>query len=176
MLTEGIGPTIIPIALMFLVIVAAYYTTRAISTKAQKINKGKCLKVIDRLVIGRDKHILLLEAGDTVYLLGITGQNMTPIGTLPKERMEQFLSAEKTQSASGESVFQSVLKRLGGFSQMSNKRIHSNDEWKKWRNKAAKAKEGKERAQSDKIDDMMQAIDIRRTRIRRSANDKGGGK
>lgn len=168
MLTEGLGATILPIVLMILVIVAAYYTTRVVSMKAQRINKGKCLHIIDRIILGRDKQILLLEAGDMVFLLGISAQNMTSLGSLPKAQFEQFLSAEPQQDNLS-AGFQGVFNRVGEFLQSRKSGTQSLEGWLRQRN-ANRTTINRKHGKQDEIDDMMQAIETRRERIRKNAD------
>ncbi len=167
MLTEGFGATILPIVLMILVIVAAYYTTRVVSTNAQRINKGKCLHIIDRVILGKDKQILLLEAGDTVFLLGISVQNMTSLGSLPKAQFEQFLSEEPAQDNMS-AGFPGVFKRVGEYMQSRKSGTQSLQGWLKQRT-ANKPVTNRKHAKQDEIDDMMHSIEARRQRIRENA-------
>ncbi len=165
MLTEGLGSTVMPIILMVLVIVAAYYATRFVSTKTQRINKGKCLHIIDRMMIGKDKQILLLEAGDTVYLVGVSGQNMTSIGSMQKEQLGEYLTLEQAQTEMPALNLQNMLKRAGSFLQ-ARTGAPSTEQWIKQRlsNRPSKVNVREER---DELDDVLQAMDSRKNRIRR---------
>lgn len=169
MLAESIGNTILPIVMMVLVIVAAYYSTRAISMKARKLTKGKCLHVIDRIAVGRDKQILLVRAGDEVYLVGVTGQSMASIGTLKMDQLEQLLAEEHKRGDETASGFKSALRQIGALSQAGGKGMGSFNEWLKRRRAKSKEIDGAQN-NIDALHTMMQAIASRRNRIRCSAH------
>jgi len=173
MLSNGIGGTVLPIVMLLLVIAAAYYTTRFVSVKANRINRGKYLRVIDRLMVGRDKHILMVEAGEQVYLLGVSRDNMTAIGSLTKEQLQDFSLTEDTQSVSVTSGFQNIFNRIREFSQHDNRRRNSVVNWQKKRTPQPPDDQYDQTDQDD-IDMMLQAMNKRRERIRQDFKSKGG--
>lgn len=67
-------------AVMLLVILASYYVTKFVSVKAGGSGRrARCLKVIDRFSVSRDKMFVLVAMGKQAYLIGITNQSMTVI-------------------------------------------------------------------------------------------------
>ena len=168
---EGIGTTVWTVLLLLLLFAAAYYTTRVVSIKAHKFGRGKYLRVIDRLVIGRDKHILLVEAADQIFVLGICNTTMTTLGTLPKEQLENFSLTEEPKSASVTSGFQGILNRISDFSKRDDRRRDSVVNWQK---KRSPKLDEEEYDDSDEIDRMLQSMNERRDRVRNNSRQKGG--
>ena len=165
MFTEGLGSTVMPIILMVLVIVAAYYATRFVSVKTQRINKGKCLHIIDRVMIGKDKQILLLEAGETVYLVGVSGQAMTSIGSMSKEELGEYIPSDQVQQSAPAINISNMLKRAGSLLQVRNA-VPSTEQWIKQRFARKSSKAAREKR--DDIDDLLEAMDSRKGRARRA--------
>ncbi|MDR1117331.1 MAG: flagellar biosynthetic protein FliO [Oscillospiraceae bacterium] len=55
-----------------LIIIAAYYVTYFYARKANGIQSGRNMRVVDRLPISKDKAIFLIEANGKRYLVGMT--------------------------------------------------------------------------------------------------------
>jgi len=72
--------------LMILVFVGAYYATRFIGKhNSMQGSSSREMRVIDRLTLGRDQHLLIVEAGDKVLLLGVSPQRIDNLAELSKE-------------------------------------------------------------------------------------------
>lgn len=63
--------------LFSLVVALAWLTTRFVGTRVGATMRGSSLRVIQHIPAGRDRSIMLLEAGGRVYLLGITAHQVT---------------------------------------------------------------------------------------------------
>lgn len=71
------------IAVMVLVILAAGYVTRYVAQRAgRSMARTRYMKVMDRLALAKDKTVVILRVGETDYLVGISGQNITLLDTL----------------------------------------------------------------------------------------------
>lgn len=73
-------PTILAILGLCFVLWLAYWTTRWIAARSSQFVQGKYMKMIDRIMVGNDKWISLVQVGDRVYIIGITGQRIEQIG------------------------------------------------------------------------------------------------
>lgn len=58
------------------VIFLAWWTTRFIGARMGAHVRGGALRVLHHVPAGRDRSVMLLEAGGRLYLLGITGQQI----------------------------------------------------------------------------------------------------
>ncbi|MDD2457516.1 MAG: flagellar biosynthetic protein FliO [Eubacteriales bacterium] len=65
------------LVLMVLVFALAYGGTRLLAQRPHLIRHSSQLKVIERLSLGRDRQLLLVQVGEKVYLAGVTPQHIT---------------------------------------------------------------------------------------------------
>ena len=101
--------TALYIFVMFAVIAAAYWATKYISQKGKKV-KSRKMRMVDRMSLGRDKHIVLIEVGDKNLLIGVTNQAINVLGdidgdTLQKQQGEEGMPAGKGFAASVRDFF-----------------------------------------------------------------------
>lgn len=94
--------TIIP---LLLVCLAAWLVTRLIAKRGQQFAKGKYAQIKDSLFIGKDKNIVIIEAGNKYYLVGVTNQSMQLLSEIEKGELVPVKgkteSAETPQSVRG---------------------------------------------------------------------------
>lgn len=81
------GSIIGTIALILLVLAAAYYTTKFLSGQNRRLARGRRLDVAERLQLARDKQILLLRADGRYLVVGVTNQSMNLLGELAAEEV-----------------------------------------------------------------------------------------
>ncbi len=87
MLEDSTGSTVVLMFVLLLVIAAAYFTTKFLSVKGGNLMKGKYMQVKDRLILSRDKQIILCQAGNRFFLLGVTNQSVQLIGTVENDEL-----------------------------------------------------------------------------------------
>lgn len=72
--------------LFILVLVLAWLCTRWLGGYYRtRGTPGGTIRVLERTAIGPDRTLVIVRAGERVWLLGVTPQNITPIGELPSE-------------------------------------------------------------------------------------------
>lgn len=76
------------IVVLAAVLVGAYFTTRFISGKSSKMLKGRYIQIIDRMPLGRDKNVVLIEVGDKALLVGVTNQSINTLGQIDGEAIK----------------------------------------------------------------------------------------
>ncbi len=75
---EGITQVLGLLAVLGLVIFAAYFMTKYLANKAAGgRGKTRYFNVIDRFSVSKDKMFVLVAVGQTVYIIGVTNQGMT---------------------------------------------------------------------------------------------------
>lgn len=160
------GDIIIPIILLLLVFLAAYYTTRFLSVKTWGTARGKYMKLKDSMLIGRDKQLILLEVGDKEFLIGATAQSVNLIGTLEKDSIIPV--AEDKQAPSAISNFREFLSKAQDSAQRKATAP------RELRNARAAAKRSKHEAEvqateipedADEIDQLLAAVSQRKRRV-----------
>lgn len=68
------------IAVMILIIFAAYFMTKYVAVKANGTGgKTRYFKFIDRFSVSKDKMFVLIAVENSVYFIGVTNQGMTLI-------------------------------------------------------------------------------------------------
>lgn len=85
MLEDPTGSTVVLMLVLLLVIAAAYFTTKFLSVKGGNLMKGKYMQVKDRLILSRDRQIILCQAGNRFFLLGVTNQSIQLLGTVEND-------------------------------------------------------------------------------------------
>lgn len=66
------------IAVMVLVIFAAYFITKFVAVRANGTGgRSRHIRIIDRFSVSKDKMFVLIAVGPSVYLVGVTNQGMT---------------------------------------------------------------------------------------------------
>ena len=105
---EQIEQTFGVIAVMVLVIIAAYFITRYIAAKANgAVGKTRQFRLIDRFSVSKDKMFVLISVGHSTYLIGISNQSMTVI-----DRDLPELSADDGKAAGTAFVFSHIFSRF----------------------------------------------------------------
>jgi flagellar biosynthetic protein FliO len=79
--------TFLYIVVMIAVIVGAYLATKFIAGKGGRA-KSRHIRMIDRMALGRDKHIILVEVGGKDLLIGVTSQSINVLGDIGRETLE----------------------------------------------------------------------------------------
>lgn len=94
--------TIIP---LILVCLAAWLVTRLIARRGQQFTQGRYAQIKDSLHIGKDKNIIIIEAGSKYYLVGVTNQSMQLLSEIEKSELMplkgKIENAENPQSVRG---------------------------------------------------------------------------
>jgi flagellar biogenesis protein FliO len=74
---------------MILIFVGAYYASKLLG-RTYSINAPSSggMRIIDRMQLGRDRYLLIVEAGGKVLLLGVGGQRIDSLAELDKEKFD----------------------------------------------------------------------------------------
>lgn len=74
---------------MVLILVLAYYVSRALGRGRNRRAAGKYLNVIDQMAIGQDRALLIVSVGDEHYLVGSASGSVTLLAKLDGEFPEE---------------------------------------------------------------------------------------
>lgn len=69
------------IVVMAAVLVAAYVATKYLAGRGRN-PQSRHIRILDRMMLGRDKHIVLVEVGDKNLLIGVTNQSISVLGDI----------------------------------------------------------------------------------------------
>ena len=78
-----IGPLQMAVSIIgiVLIIFGAYFSTGLLARRAGNIQKGRAIKVLDRVMVSKDRMFLLVEVANRVYLVGMTNNSVERIDT-----------------------------------------------------------------------------------------------
>jgi len=93
---------------MLLIFAGAYYVTRLMGRRySSTASLSSDMRVIDRLAIGRDQYLLIVEAGDKTLLMGVSPQRMDMLAEL-----ESGLYAGLPPMVENRDFFSNMINRL----------------------------------------------------------------
>ncbi len=95
MLEDSAGSTIVLVIVFLLIIAGAYFSSKFLSVKSAGFMKGKYMQVKERLPLGRDKHLLLVQAGTRYFVVGVTAQTMQLLGTVEEGELTLIPQADQ---------------------------------------------------------------------------------
>ncbi len=102
------------ISLLFIgfivVLFAAYYFTKFIGSKMSYSNTARHIKVLDRVFLGNDKSICIIQAGKRFFVIGITNHHIELISELNEA---ELVSISDDSSGSFSNIFEAYINRLG---------------------------------------------------------------
>ena len=92
---------------MILIFVAAYYATKFMGRHySVQVSSSRDMRVIDKLMLGRDRYLLIVEVGEKTLLLGVSPQAMETLAefesgvfgdAMPAQGATDFLSLLKSR-------------------------------------------------------------------------------
>jgi len=103
---------VLPLLGVTLMIVLAYFFTKWLAKKYQSmsLSGGKYMKIRERAVMGQDKQLVMVEIGDSIYVLGVAGNN---IQTICRLDAAQFPEQKEPDKADFKKTFEDLLKKYG---------------------------------------------------------------
>ncbi len=168
---QDIWSTLFYVIIMVGVLLAAYYTTKFISGKTNRMLKSKYIQIQDRMSIGKDKALLVAKVGDKYLLLGVTNQNINSLGEVNPEDLSDIMSENKPQS--GQSA-------MGKFAEFLANAKNAPGNLQKARMEAKQAKQtttpppAEYQSDNDYLDQINRAISQRKSRQKNNRADNEG--
>ena len=92
------------------VVYLSYLFSRYIASSAPKPVGSRYMKVIDRIILGQDRMLLIVMIGESFYLISSGPQSMTLLKELPPHEVEVLLQEDPMQDANLFKSFQDTLK------------------------------------------------------------------
>lgn len=151
------------IVVLAAVLVGAYFTTRFISGKSSKMLKGRYIQIIDRMPLGRDKNVVLIEVGDKTLLVGVTNQSISTLGQIDGEAIKA--AREQTPAKEGKGFAQQFRDFL-----INAKDAQEN--LRKARMQAKAQRKGSGSYDSDFLTQMNEAMERRREQMDSKSEDE----
>lgn len=92
------------------VLIAAYFFSKFIGFKMSHSNANKHIKVLDRVFLGNDKFICIIQIGIRFFVIGITNHHIALISELNEA---ELVPISDDKNASFGSIFEMYIKKLG---------------------------------------------------------------
>ncbi len=108
---------------VILILLLAWWWTRFLGRRMSGVAGGRYMKVIDSIVIGRDKQLLLVKVREETFLVGVSAQEVSFMARVDGEFPDIVPDAgSRTAGMPFSDALQQVLK------QMKNRKEHAKDE------------------------------------------------
>ncbi|SHG92893.1 flagellar biosynthetic protein FliO [Tepidibacter thalassicus] len=72
---------ILYICIFLIILYFAHWTSKYLAKKNELLYKNKKIKIVERVFLGKEKEVVLLQYKDKEYLLGISQDKFTKIDT-----------------------------------------------------------------------------------------------
>ncbi|MFY9425317.1 MAG: flagellar biosynthetic protein FliO [Caldicoprobacterales bacterium] len=95
------------------ILFAAYYFTKFIGSKMSYSNTTRLIKVLDRVFLGNDKSICIIQVGKRFFVIGITNHHVELISELDEvELAPTSTPISNSKESSFNNIFDTYLNRL----------------------------------------------------------------
>jgi len=109
LILDGIIALILALAAVGAVLYLSYLFSRYLAVGAAKVNKSKYVKIIDRVVLGQDRMMLITMIGEKYFLIGSTAQSIQILTELDGE---DIAAMQYSENLAGNGAFKNTLKGL----------------------------------------------------------------
>ncbi|MGI5891290.1 MAG: flagellar biosynthetic protein FliO [Bacillota bacterium] len=108
---------IMPFFGVILVIFLAYWGTKWLSKKYRRICSGKYMKIMERVALGQDKSLVLVEMSDKIYFLAVSAKGVETISVLAHDQVKELPVIERNQAEFSQILADMIKKQppLGGL-------------------------------------------------------------
>ena len=96
--------------IMVVILVAAYLTSRFLAVRAKGMAQGKYMKIVDRIMLGKDKSFVIILVGQKKYLVSENPQGFSVLCELKEEELVELESEQKPLA------FQEIISSYLGIS------------------------------------------------------------
>ena len=105
---------IVYLALIALFIAGLLFARKYLLKRLGGVKSGAYIKIIDRLIVAQDKHIILIEVGNKILIIGVGPQRMETLAEFSKEEFGDISAGAEDEVFSGGTFgdnFLSLLKK-----------------------------------------------------------------
>lgn len=119
------------------ILIAAYTITKLIAKNSSTFIKGRNIKVIEKIALGIDKSMYLINVGTAYYIIAVGKQNIELIDKISEESLKfnlnntQYKKSEEA-SINIESFKTSIINKLKEMKRKNEVEYYTDEEEKKW--------------------------------------------
>jgi len=110
---DGIIALILALVAVGAVLYLSYLFSRYLAVGASKVNKSKYVRIIDRVVLGQDRMMLVAEIGGKYYLIGSTAQSIQILTELEEDDIREIRFAPQPEGSFRETLKGLMTKKQG---------------------------------------------------------------
>ena len=111
----GIFSTMIPLILALLAVAAVIYLSyifsKYVALGANKLSGAKYMRVVDRMMMGQDKMMMIVQVGGDYFLTSVTSQNVQILKELSGEDLIELDSTPQVLPMQQMATFKSALQK-----------------------------------------------------------------
>lgn len=96
--------------LFVLVLVLAWYCSKWLGGRFGFTGAGNAIQVLERVMVGPDRSLLVVRAGEEVLLLGVTPQHIERLGELDPALYPEREAPEAAKASDFSAALQSAIK------------------------------------------------------------------
>lgn len=93
------------------VIYLSYVFSKYVALGASKMSGTKYMRVVDRMMLGQDKMMIIVQIGESYYLTGVTSQNVQIIKELSGDELIEMEAAVPSATFQQVMSFKSALQK-----------------------------------------------------------------
>ena len=99
------------LGVLLLVLILAWYTTRMLGNGVKGRQQSGSMKILDRLMVGRDTYLLVVSVGEKILLMGVS-----PAGIVRLDELETYdaMNPAEIPPDFASVLAKQVKKRFGG--------------------------------------------------------------
>lgn len=107
--------SIIPLMLALMAVVGVIYLSyifsKYVALGASKMSGTKYMRVVDRMLLGQDKMMIIVQIGESYYLTGVTSQNVQIIKELSEDELVEMEGSPSPMGLQQMMTFKSALQK-----------------------------------------------------------------
>ncbi len=111
---DALIPMLIALIAVFAVIYLSYVFSKYLAVGAGKMSGARYMRIVDRLMLGQDKMVAIVQIGTTYYIAGVTTQNIQILKELEGEELLEMSTSQDGIRTGFSGNFQAALSKYMG--------------------------------------------------------------
>ena len=104
-------PMLIALIAVFAVIYLSYIFSKYLAMGVGKLSGARYMRIVDRLMLGQDKMVAIVQIGTTYYVAGVTNENIQILKELEGEDLLEMAVSDGGVKTPFSSNFQTALSK-----------------------------------------------------------------
>ncbi len=127
-MTDSIFSSLImPLMGVLLIIFLAYWGTKWIAKRYNRLSSGKYMRILERVSLGQDKCLLLVEMAGKIFFLGVGPQGVDTIEVFQKDQIAEMAAIDEG-GGTFPHLMTEMIKKQSPFGSRGRKRDERDEE------------------------------------------------